>query len=60
MSETKIVRKKYSFKNFKVNTINELDIFLNNLKKEAKLENNFKTLGIDIKNNYKKKCYSTQ
>ena len=47
-------RFKIIFKNFKVNTINELDIFLNNLKKEAKLENNFKTLGIDIKSNYSK------
>ncbi len=38
----------------KLNNINDFDKFLDNLKSKAKLENNFKNLGIDIKNDYSK------
>ena len=34
--------------------LRDFDKFLDNLKSKAKLENNFKNLGIDIKNDYSK------
>ncbi len=36
----------------KIKDINNFDKFLDNMKKKAKLENNFKNLGIDIHNDY--------
>ena len=38
----------------KIKDINNFDKFLDNMKKKAKLENNFKNLGIDIHNDYSK------
>jgi alcohol dehydrogenase len=38
----------------KVKSINDLDLLLKNIKKEAKLESNFDKLGINIKSNFTK------
>ena len=40
------------FKVAKVKDINELDKFIAHIKKKARLENNFKKLGININNDY--------
>tara|TARA_S200000501_G_scaffold111243_1_gene104671 strand:+ start:400 stop:828 length:429 start_codon:yes stop_codon:yes gene_type:complete len=42
------------FKIAKVKNIKEFDEFLINIKKKARLENNFKKLGININNDYSK------
>ena len=47
-------RFKIIFDAAKLNNINDFNNFLDNLKSKAKLENNFKNLGIDIKNDYSK------
>ena len=47
-------RYKIIFNLFKVNNINDLEIKIKNLKKIANLEDNFKNLSINIKNDYHK------
>ena len=42
------------FKIFKVKNIYDLEKYIKNIKKKAKLIDDFKTLNIDIKNNYHK------
>ena len=47
-------RYKLLFKKFKVNNINELDLYLKSIKKKANLEDNLNNLGINLNKNIEK------